>query len=97
MKKSLNKIDQIILNQQQHEALDVTRFASIPSKEDMIKIVGETVDVKINGKLIALKEHLNNQDSDMQWIKWAVKGVMAGIGVLIITVIANIISAHITL
>lgn len=46
----------------EHEVLDAQRFASIPNRGDMVKIVGDTVDVKINGKLIGIKNHLDEQD-----------------------------------
>lgn len=40
-------------------------LANLPTKDDIVKTLGDTVDVKINGKLIGLKEHLDRQDETM--------------------------------
>lgn len=65
----LTEIKKIITWQEIHDKQDEARFASIPKIADIINAMGNTVDIKINGKLIDLKrssekltEHLEKQD-----------------------------------
>lgn len=39
-----------------------TTLKDLPKRDEIIKVVGDTVDSKINGKLINIKEHLDSQD-----------------------------------
>lgn len=54
-------------SQRTHEQNDINRFSKLtsimPTREDIIKVVGDTVDIKINGKLIKIQSHLENQDA----------------------------------
>ncbi len=84
---------------ERHELADNERFDKIPTRDDIVKVVGDAVDVKINGKLVGLKqdnvdlkEHLKTQDLDMQWIKYAVKGVLGGLGLIFVGLVINILS-----
>lgn len=58
--------------QLKHQKEDTAQFNKIakailalPNRDDIIRVVGDAVDIKINGKLISIKEHLNQQDEIM--------------------------------
>jgi len=78
--------------QMKHEELDLNRFNQIPTKEDIVKVVGEAVDTKINGKLIKIQGHLENQDTDVGWIKRGMIALFALIGSVLIGVLINFFS-----
>ncbi len=78
--------------QKSHEENDIKRFAVLPSKEDIIKVVGDTVDVKINGKLTKIQSHLENQDIVMMWLTRLAVGIITGIGLVIVGVIVNLLT-----
>ena len=82
--------------QKDHEEKDIKRFATltekIPTKEDLTKIVGNTVDEKINGKLVELKSHLEKQDVVMIWLTRLAVGIISGVGLVIVGVIVNLLT-----
>ena len=87
------------LTLQGHEQKDIERFTilenKIPSHQDIEGIVhGE-----INGNFEEIKNHLESQDmdsasikTDMKWMKWAVMGMMSGIGLIVVGLFVNYLS-----
>lgn len=80
------------LTLQGHEQKDIERFTvlenKIPSHED-IKVI---VHSEINGNFEEIKNHLSSQDITMKALVWLAKGILGGIGLVIVGVIVNFIT-----
>ncbi len=90
----MNKMKKPTLRQmmEEHKNADAIAFAQIPNKQDLEKVVRDTVDETINGKLLDLKQqqieiktHLSNQDVNIKWLIW----IGGGIGTAIIGLIIS--------
>src|SRR3990167_10895230 len=62
-KEIMDTLKGISTRQDKHEGEDVKRFDEIPKKEDIEKAVAESVKITVNGKIDAIKTHLEKQDA----------------------------------